>query len=438
MPLLDTRLFFIVVNLSSPSNFSPFTHKSGTKIYHWKAINDYSPLILPNELTVMGFDSGIGPLHPLVVSLATRFSGCVPTAASHSFDTTSVLCCQRYCVAKVVCVMEWILHNKCYSKEVKVAVVVVVIGVGVCTVTDVKVNAKAPIQALSLLVFDPFIDYYLSGRLISDYMKTISSGVIIFILSSCSLAVFCNISRYLCIGRFSAVSFQYDFSFGNTAFHQETLGNVKMAIKSTKKLCAVQSDRFEEFFAPELDKHGYQALFKKKTSEDNVALIVVLGASLVTKVLIILESANTHVNVQHELKDVKLWQDRQCPHALLAIGKVDPMHQDLAVDRHEILRLVNKIEIKVHLLIARVEHKKNLVLEFAEMGNRVHEFATSGMRHPKRKKICSNSEELVGELKGLGYVAETNLRMRNEKTISKYNVVIEIEKCIVNFLMSSS
>ena len=38
--------------------------------------------------------------------------------------------------------MEWILHNKHYSKEVKMAVVVVVIGVGVCTITDVKVNAK--------------------------------------------------------------------------------------------------------------------------------------------------------------------------------------------------------------------------------------------------------------------------------------------------------
>lgn len=29
-----------------------------------------------------------------------------------------------------------------------------------------------------------------------------------FILLSCSLAVFCNMSQYLCIGRFSAVSFQ--------------------------------------------------------------------------------------------------------------------------------------------------------------------------------------------------------------------------------------
>jgi len=29
----------------------------------------------------------------------------------------------------------------------------------------------------------------------------------------------------------------------------------------------VQSDHYEEFFAPELDKHGYQALYKRKTNE---------------------------------------------------------------------------------------------------------------------------------------------------------------------------
>jgi len=33
----------------------------------------------------------------------------------------------------VVCVMEWILHNKNYTREVKIAVIVVVIGVGVCS-----------------------------------------------------------------------------------------------------------------------------------------------------------------------------------------------------------------------------------------------------------------------------------------------------------------
>ncbi|KAI3682790.1 hypothetical protein L1987_83034 [Smallanthus sonchifolius] len=69
-------------------------------------------------------------------------------------------------------------------------------------------SKTAPIQALSLLIFGPFIDYYLSGNLVSTYMKTISWGAILFILISCALAVFCNISQYLCIGRFSGVSFQ--------------------------------------------------------------------------------------------------------------------------------------------------------------------------------------------------------------------------------------
>ncbi|XP_020582254.1 UDP-galactose transporter 2-like [Phalaenopsis equestris] len=140
-------------------------------------------------------------------------------------------------------VMEWILHDKHYSKEVKMTVLVVFLGVGICTVTDVKVNGRgficaciavlstslqqisigslqkkysigsfellsktAPIQALSLLILGPYIDYYLNGKFILNYKLT--SGSIFFILLSCALAVFCNISQYLCIGRFSAVSFQ--------------------------------------------------------------------------------------------------------------------------------------------------------------------------------------------------------------------------------------
>ncbi|KAF8103815.1 hypothetical protein N665_0184s0010 [Sinapis alba] len=130
----------------------------------------------------------------------------------------------------VVCVMEWILHNKRYSKQVKLSVVIVVVGVAICTVTDVKVNAKgfvcacvaifssslqqiligslktAPIQDLSVLLVGPLVDYLLSGKFIVNY--SMSSGCFLFILLSCALAVFCNISQYLCIRRFSAVSFQ--------------------------------------------------------------------------------------------------------------------------------------------------------------------------------------------------------------------------------------
>ncbi|KAJ0973663.1 hypothetical protein J5N97_015628 [Dioscorea zingiberensis] len=143
----------------------------------------------------------------------------------------------------VVCMMEWVLHNKHYSTRVIMAVVVVAFGVGVCTVTDVEINGKgflcacvavfctslqqitigsfqkkynigsfellsktAPIQAASLLIFGPFVDYYLNGSSLLKYHFT--GGASLFILLSCSLAVFCNLSQYLCIGRFSATSFQ--------------------------------------------------------------------------------------------------------------------------------------------------------------------------------------------------------------------------------------
>lgn len=40
------------------------------------------------------------------------------------------------------------------------------------------------------------------------YLDLSVKSLQLFILLSCSLAVFCNVSQYLCIGRFSAVSFQ--------------------------------------------------------------------------------------------------------------------------------------------------------------------------------------------------------------------------------------
>ncbi|KAK6126834.1 hypothetical protein DH2020_039427 [Rehmannia glutinosa] len=150
----------------------------------------------------------------------------------------------------------------------------------------------------------------------------------------------------------------------------------------------VQSDHFEEFFAPELDKHGYQALFKRKTAEvefnkaaqsltdalvpsaqkhnalnrlvkDNVALIVVLEAKfssqgidnpgkrqLVCVVHTLLKglekiaaSADIPMLVCGDFNSVP----GSAPHALLAMGKVDPLHPDLAIDPLGILRPTAKL-----------------------------------------------------------------------------------------------
>ncbi|KAJ3673918.1 hypothetical protein LUZ60_005910 [Juncus effusus] len=210
----------------------------------------------------------------------------------------------------------------------------------------------------------------------------------------------------------------------------------------------VQNNHYEEFFAPELDKHGYQALYKKRTSEylqifpgnpitidgcatffrrdrfnhvkkyevefnkaaqsltdavitasqkknalnrlikDNIALIAVLEAKFGNNVTAadnsgkrqLLCVANTHVNVQQDLKDVKLWQVHtllkglekiavsadipmlvcgdfnstpgSAPHTLLALGKLDQMHPDLNIDPLGILRPANKLNHQLCLVSA--------------------------------------------------------------------------------------
>ncbi|XP_058107403.1 UDP-rhamnose/UDP-galactose transporter 3-like isoform X2 [Magnolia sinica] len=90
----------------------------------------------------------------------------------------------------VVCVMEWILHSKRYSREVKMAVIVVVVGVGVCTVTDVKVNAKGflcacvAVFATSLQQIVPFTKFI--------YWNGIHADTVLNLLDSSSLG---NYSR---------------------------------------------------------------------------------------------------------------------------------------------------------------------------------------------------------------------------------------------------
>ncbi|CAA0812689.1 Carbon catabolite repressor protein 4 homolog 1 [Striga hermonthica] len=205
----------------------------------------------------------------------------------------------------------------------------------------------------------------------------------------------------------------------------------------------VQSNHFEEFFAPELDKHGYQAVFRSKSGEvfggkmdtidgcatffrrdrfshvkkyevefntaaqsltnalvpssqkknalnrlikDNISLIIVLEAKFGIQSIDnpgkrqLVCVANTHVHVHHELKDVKLWQVHtlmkglekiaasadipmlvcgdfnsvpgSAPHSLLALGKVDPLHPDLAVDPLGILRPTTKLTHQLPLVSA--------------------------------------------------------------------------------------
>uniref|UniRef100_A0A803PBP9 Sugar phosphate transporter domain-containing protein n=2 Tax=Cannabis sativa TaxID=3483 RepID=A0A803PBP9_CANSA len=143
----------------------------------------------------------------------------------------------------VSCFLEVVLDHVRYSRDTKLSILLVLLGVAVCTVTDVSVNAKgfiaalvavwstslqqyyvhflqrkyslgsfnllghtAPAQAASLLVAGPFLDYWLTSKRVDAYNFGTTS--VLFIILSCTIAVGTNLSQFICIGRFTAVSFQ--------------------------------------------------------------------------------------------------------------------------------------------------------------------------------------------------------------------------------------
>ncbi|KAL2471679.1 Nucleotide-sugar transporter family protein [Abeliophyllum distichum] len=64
----------------------------------------------------------------------------------------------------------------------------------------------APVQAASLLLLGPFLDYWLTNKRVDAFDFNIPS--VAFIILSCTIAIGTNLSQFICIGRFTAVSFQ--------------------------------------------------------------------------------------------------------------------------------------------------------------------------------------------------------------------------------------
>ncbi|XP_066355079.1 UDP-rhamnose/UDP-galactose transporter 4-like isoform X1 [Miscanthus floridulus] len=149
----------------------------------------------------------------------------------------------KLCMIPASCLLEVVFDHVHYSRDTKLSIMVVLIGVAVCTVTDVSVNARgliaaviavwstalqqyyvhflqrkyslnsfnllghtAPAQAGSLLLAGPFVDYLLTGQRVDHFV--FSSLALFFLTLSCFIAIGVNLSQFICIGRFSAVSFQ--------------------------------------------------------------------------------------------------------------------------------------------------------------------------------------------------------------------------------------
>ncbi|PWA60757.1 hypothetical protein CTI12_AA379360 [Artemisia annua] len=131
----------------------------------------------------------------------------------------------------VSCLLEVAFDKIRYSRDTKLSILIVLLGVAVCTVTDVSVNTKgfiaafvavwstalqqyyvhhlqrkyqlssfnllghtAPIQAASLLIAGPFVDYWLTNKRVDAF--SYDSASLLFLFLSCTIAIGTNLSQF--------------------------------------------------------------------------------------------------------------------------------------------------------------------------------------------------------------------------------------------------
>uniref|UniRef100_A0A383WC72 Sugar phosphate transporter domain-containing protein n=1 Tax=Tetradesmus obliquus TaxID=3088 RepID=A0A383WC72_TETOB len=77
--------------------------------------------------------------------------------------------------------------------------------------------ATSPVQGAMLLLLGPWVDAAVSGNWIGDY--SVTSGAMGVLLLSCAISVAVNLSQFMCLGRFSAVTFQVSSMDGDAVSH---------------------------------------------------------------------------------------------------------------------------------------------------------------------------------------------------------------------------
>ncbi|CAI5981416.1 unnamed protein product [Closterium sp. NIES-65] len=191
--------------------------------------------LVPRQLSV--------PLPVLLGFALLGNASLVATNLSLLLNSVGFYQISKVSIIPTVCFFEAVFKGRSFTPRVKAAVAVVMLGVALCTVSEIHVNPlglavaafavlcsamhmmligllqerysigsfdllsqSAPLQAFMLLLIGPSLDLLLTSRSLLDYHY--QPYAIVFITLSCCLAVVCNLSAYLCIGKFSASTYQ--------------------------------------------------------------------------------------------------------------------------------------------------------------------------------------------------------------------------------------
>ncbi|KAL4418890.1 hypothetical protein ABPG77_002633 [Micractinium sp. CCAP 211/92] len=150
-------------------------------------------------------------------------------------NTVSFYQIAKLLIIPFVCFVESSFLGRSFSREVVSSILLVIAGVAVVTIQDLQLDISlggmiiaqifvrtmqqkhklsahellsntAPAQAWTLLLVGPFLDKLVSSDWVFKYEW--STPALVVMVASCSLAVLVNVSQFMCLGRFSAVSFQ--------------------------------------------------------------------------------------------------------------------------------------------------------------------------------------------------------------------------------------
>eukprot|EP00891_Asterochloris_glomerata_P006769 jgi/Astpho2/6769/Aster-07215 len=185
------------------------------------------------------------PMQDLLLFTATANLSIVSLNLSLMLNPVGFYQIAKLLIIPFVCVVEKVWLGRVFTRGVIAAVMVVITGVAIVTVTDTHVSSNtggllvagmsvvssgmqqilcrtmqqkhklsshellsntAPAQGWTLLLLGPFIDRLVSGLWVFNYEVNVPALTILSI--SCGCAVFVNVSQFMCLGRFSAVSFQ--------------------------------------------------------------------------------------------------------------------------------------------------------------------------------------------------------------------------------------
>ena len=181
------------------------------------------------------------------VAVFTLVSNCSIISLNTSLMLNSIT---LYQIAKLgiipcTCVVEAVLYGRVFTGKMIASIGLTLCGVGLVAITEMNLQSSvlgvfvagcsvlsssgqqllvrhlqlkhnvsagqllgvvAPAQGASLLLLSPFLDKITTGGFVTDYDWT--QGAMVCMALSCSAAVLVNVSQFLVLGRFTAVTYQ--------------------------------------------------------------------------------------------------------------------------------------------------------------------------------------------------------------------------------------